>query len=456
MRLRTFIRRTRMTGSAENAFRWHTRAGAFSRLTPPWERVRLIEHTGGVRDGARVVIEIGVGPLCLRWVARHEGYVEGRQFCDVQESGPFRAWRHTHRFEPDGVEAFWMEDQVDYALPLGGLGRLLGGRATHTKLERMFRHRHEQLAHDLAVHQTWNGPPMNVLVTGASGLIGSALTPFLTTGGHRGVPLKRASATTDAVPGWDPAAGRIDLSAGGPFDAVVHLAGATIGQRWNGAKKQCIRESRVDGTRLLCEALVKLPRPPKTLVCASATGIYGDRGDEWLDETSAVGSGFLAGISKEWEAAASPAVEHGIRVVNLRFGIVLARNGGALPKMLPAFKLGLGGRLGGGESYWSWIALDDVLGVIHHALANESLRGPVNVVSPNPVTNAEFTATLGRVLHRPTIFPVPRLALELLFGEMAREALLASARVRPAKLLASGFQFHYPGLEAALKHALGK
>lgn len=220
--------------------------------------------------------------------------------------------------------------------------------------------------------------------------------------------------------------------------------------------KRRIRDSRVSGTRLLSEALAKLPTPPKVLVCASATGFYGDRGEEWLDERSAPGRGFLAEVCQEWEAAAKPARERGIRVVPLRIGIVLTPKGGALARMLPPFRFGLGGRLGDGRAYWSWVTLDDLLEAIQRALADTSLQGPVNVVSPNPVTNAEFTRILGRVLKRPTILPVPRFAVESIFGEMGREAILASFRVKPAKLIESGFRFRFPDLESALRHLLGR
>lgn len=297
---------------------------------------------------------------------------------------------------------------------------------------------------------------MTTLVTGASGLVGSALIPVLEAHGQRVTKLVRSSSpNTPTAATWNPATRQIDLSRLGAIDAVIHLAGEPIAKRWTLEVKRRIRESRVNGTRLLCEALAGLPAPPKVLVSASATGFYGDRGDEWLDETSAVGKGFLAEVCREWEAASAPAAERGIRVVHLRIGIVLSPKGGALAKMLPAFRLGFGGRISGGRSYWSWIALDDLLGAIQHALTNEAISGAVNVVSPNPVTNGDFTETLGRVLRRPAIFPVPRFAVGMLFGEMGREALLASFRVKPAKLIDTGFNFCFPELEMALRHLVG-
>jgi len=294
---------------------------------------------------------------------------------------------------------------------------------------------------------------MNILVTGASGLVGRAASVALAAGGHRVIPLRRGAG--GAGPTWQPEKCEINLAPAGPIDAVLHLAGEGIAQRWTAAVKRRIRDSRVQGTRLLCEALAKLPQPPKALVCASATGFYGSRGEEWLDESSAPGTGFLADICQEWEAAAAPALKAGIRVVHLRFGIVLAKEGGALAKILPAFKLGLGGRLGDGRAWWSWIAIGDLVKVIHLALTDDSLSGPVNAVAPNPVTNAEFTRALGRALRRPAILPVPRFVIETVFGEMGREALLASARVRPGLLMERRIGFRFPMLEAALHNALG-
>jgi uncharacterized protein len=296
---------------------------------------------------------------------------------------------------------------------------------------------------------------MNILVTGASGLIGSALVPFLANAGHEVIRLVRSQPRpSERAIQWDPAAGSIEASALEGVEAVVHLAGENIAERWTAEKKVKIRESRVNGTRVLCEALARMATPPKVLVSASAIGYYGDRDEEILTEDSAAGRGFLAEVCRAWEAATAPAQQKGVRVVPLRFGVVLSSIGGALAKMLPPFRLGMGGRLGSGRQYMSWIALDDAVGAIHHAIMTESLRGPANAVAPQTVTNQEFTKALGKVLGRPTIFPMPAFAARLIFGEMADELLLASAHVQPAKLLASGYAFRYSDLEAALRHLL--
>ncbi len=297
---------------------------------------------------------------------------------------------------------------------------------------------------------------MRILVSGSSGLVGSALLPVLSAEGHTVARLTRPGKPPD--PGnvrWDSARGRIDASALEGFDAVVHLAGENIASgRWTAAQRQRIRDSRVKSTRLIAESLAGLNRPPRALVTASAIGFYGDRGDEVLTEESAAGNGFLPGVCQEWEAANEPAARRGIRVVKLRFGMILAGRGGALKTMLPAFKLGLGGPLGSGRQWVSWIALDDVLGVIGVALEDERLRGPVNVVAPNAVTNRDFSRSLAHVLHRPAIMSVPAFALRLALGEMADGLLLASARVSPARLQSSAYRFLYPDLEGAFQHLL--
>jgi uncharacterized protein (TIGR01777 family) len=299
---------------------------------------------------------------------------------------------------------------------------------------------------------------MRVLVTGSSGLVGSALASQLEGDGHTVTRLVRSKRGTgeDRVL-WDPEAGTIDSASLEGLDAAVHLAGESIAAgRWTAARKARILESRTKGTQLLAEALAGLRERPKVLVSASAVGYYGDRGDESLREESASGSGFLADVCRQWEAAAAPAAQSGIRVVHPRFAMILSTAGGALQRLLLPFRLGLGGRLGSGKQFMSWVALDDVVGAICHALTHDDLQGPVNVVSPTPVRNDEFTKTLGRVLRRPTVFPLPAFAARLAFGQMADELLLTSQRVEPAKLIAGGYQFAFPDLEDALRHLLVK
>jgi uncharacterized protein (TIGR01777 family) len=296
---------------------------------------------------------------------------------------------------------------------------------------------------------------MKLAVTGASGLIGGALVSFWTTGGHQVLRLVRRAPTARDEVRWDPETGAIDAPSLEGLDAVVHLAGENIaGGRWTEARKARLRSSRVGPTRRLAEALAALKRKPRVFVSASALGYYGHRGDAWLTEADAPADDFLGRLSVEWEAATAPAREAGIRVVSPRIGIVLSPAGGALAKMLPPFKAGLGGVVGPGTQYMSWIALDDLVGVIQHALDRGDIAGPVNAVSPFPVTNAELTKTLGRLLGRPTIVPVPAFALRLAFGEMA-DTLLASTRLRPERLLATGYRFRFPELEGALRHLLG-
>ncbi len=292
---------------------------------------------------------------------------------------------------------------------------------------------------------------MKIAVTGASGLVGRALLELLKAEGHEAIRIVR-KASGSSGPGvlWDPETRAIDLKGLESVDGVVHLAGESIVGRWTPALKNKILKSRVDGTQLIAESIARLQRPPKVLVCASAIGFYGDRGQEVLDESSPMGRGFLPEVCQAWESAASPAKRAGIRTTHLRFGIILSAKGGALAKMLFPFRLGLGGVLGNGRQTMSWVTIDDVAGIILHALKNEGLEGPVNVVSPSPVTNREFTKALGRALGRPTIFPVPSFGIRLLFGEMADALLLASAKVLPTKLQKSGYLFKHPNLDFAL------
>lgn len=297
---------------------------------------------------------------------------------------------------------------------------------------------------------------MKILISGSSGLIGTAATTALKSDGHNVVHLVRPGKTAKAGDvQWDPMRATVDVAGLEGIDAVIHLSGAGIADgRWTEERKQLLRSSRIDTTRVLVDSLSRLKQKPRLLIVASAIGYYGDRGDEILTESSTTGTDFLALVCRDWEAEASRAAERGIRTVMLRTGVVLSGKGGALPKMLPPFKLGVGGRLGSGQQWMSWISIEDVAGIIRHTIANQQVSGPVNVVAPNPVRNEEFTRLLAGMLHRPAIFPAPAFVLRLAMGEMADAVLLSSDRVKPEQMLAAGYKFRFEILEPALRAAV--
>lgn len=476
MATETFTLRTPMPVSPDELYAWHARPAAFLRMLPPWEPAQLVgaEGTFGT-DGHRLVIRTPVvGPVKGNWVAEGFDYQPGRGFRDRQLHGPFAEWTHAHRMLPGGPggaspgdpNTSVLEDHVEYRLPLGVVGRLFGGGLVRDRLRAMFAYRHALLAGDLRRHARYRDRPrLKVVVTGSRGLIGTDLVAFLATGGHAvtrlvGGPSVQLPPVDDGTTyvGWDPAAGPDPAVLDGA-DAVVHLAGENVADgRWTDAKKKRIEESRTGPTRRLAEAVAALPagRRPGVLVCASGISVYGDRGDESLTEDAAPGSGFLAGVVRAWEAATAPAADAGVRVVNLRFGVVLSPRAGALAKQLPAFRTGAGAVLGDGTQWVPWVELNDAVGAVHHALQTAALSGPVNVCAPNPVTNREFTKALGRALGRPAFLWLPRAALRAMFGEVADAALLASVRAVPRKLLDTGFAFDHPDLEPALRFALGR
>ncbi|MEW5763344.1 MAG: TIGR01777 family oxidoreductase [Acidobacteriota bacterium] len=450
-----FEKQTPMPVSPEDLFEWHAREGAFERLVPPWQRVRILSRTGGIGPGGRLDLAVRKGPLWLRWRAEHGEWEEGRYFTDRQVSGPFKRWEHRHECLPDPGGGSLLRDRLTYDLPFGIAGRLAGGPLVARDVERLFAFRHRRTREDLLRHAAFaDRPRLSVAVTGGSGLVGGALCAFLSSGGHRVLRLVRRPAG-EGEARWDPAKGEIDAPSLEGLDAVVHLAGENIASgRWTARRKAAIRDSRVAGTGLLCRTLAGLKRKPPTLICASAIGYYGDRGGESLDETSPAGEGFLSEVCREWEAAADPARTAGIRVVHARIGVVLSAAGGALPKILPPFRAGLGGPVGSGRQYMSWIALDDLVGLLHHLLFS-GLEGPVHATAPLPVTNRDFARTLGTVLHRPVLLPLPAPAVKLLFGEMGEALLLSGAKVLPKRAEKDGFRFRTPDLETALREELG-
>ena len=428
-------------------FAWHARPGAITRLMPPWSPVQVEREAGSVRDG-RAVLRLPGG---LRWVAAHQPgeYDPPHEFADALASFPLSAvlpWRHAHRFAPAGERATRVTDVVQTPLPT-------------RVLRPMFAYRHRQLADDLAAQARARAlcpDALTIAVTGSGGLIGGALTALLTTGGHRVIRLVRRPPQRTDERHWRPDDPAPDLLAGA--DAVIHLAGASIAGRFTPDRKREIRDSRIIPTRRLAE-LAAATRPGlRAFVTASAIGIYGrDRGGEVLTETSARGEGFLADVVAGWEDATAPATRAGLRTVQVRTGIVQSPRGGMLHLLYPLFAVGLGGRLGSGQQWLSWIGLDDLLDIYLRAVTDPALSGPVNAVAPTPVRNAGYTATLAGLLHRPALVPVPGFGPRLLLGgEGAQEIAEASQYVRPQRLINAGHHFRYPQLEAALRHVLGR
>jgi len=468
MRLRMIEFRSLLPASADDAFAWHERPGAFERLNPPWDPARVLRRSGGIRPGGELVLSVkALGPIRVRWVASHRDYAPGRLFRDVQTRGPFAAFDHRHIFEPVHAGACVMHEHIELAAPGGAIGDRLLGASIERTLTRVFAYRHRTLRGDLAAHaETPAGVGRGVAITGASGTVGRALCAFLSTGGWRVERLVRtgrgapSGADLDQWPAraWDPAAGSVDWGEAPP-EAVVHLAGAGVAdRRWTRAYRGVIRSSRVDATQALCESLARLPgaRRPGVLVCASAIGFY-DKGlgDRALDESGPSGDGFLAEVCRAWEGATRAAAEAGIRVVNLRLGVVLSPGGGALRALLPLARAGLLGPMGTGRQWMSWISLDDALGAILRALWDEGLRGPVNAVAPEPVRQAEFARALGRALGRPACVPAPAWALRAALGEFAEAELLAGCRVVPGALSGVGHRFRHRYVDDALGHVLG-
>ena len=457
-----FEKRSPMPATVAELFAWHARPGAFARLAPPWQRFEVVGGTPEIAEGSRVVLRMAKGPLRVRWVAEHRNVRPGKGFRDVQLRGPFALWEHDHLFEPSEDGASVLHDRIRFRPPAGALGRWLMEPGLRRDLESTFRYRHATTAADLELHSRFaDRPRLRVAITGAGGLLGSALTGLLTTGGHEVVRLVRPSSAAGGTPTpgsatWTVDRGLLDPAAVGRLDALVHLAGESIASgRWTAGRKRRIRDSRVQGTTNLVASLARLERPPRVLVSASAVGYYGDRGEAAVDESAAAGEGFLADVCAAWEEAAASARELGVRVALARLGVVLSPAGGLLARLLPPFRLGLGGRLGDGRQRTSWISVDDAAAALLHLLHDDELEGPFNLTAPEAPSNAELTRALARSLRRPALLPLPATAARVLFGEMADELMLAGVAARPGRLLAAGFDFRHGGLEAALRHLLG-
>lgn len=452
-----FTFRTRIDAPPEAVAEWHKNPLALERLSPPFDGVERDSDPESIREGMIAKLKMSVGPVKQRWTAEHK-QVARLSFVDEQVSGPFRMWRHAHRFLPDGTGACVLEDDVAFALPLAPASAPALPWVKQ-RLTRTFRYRHDVTAGDvLALHDK---APRRIAITGATGFIGRTLVPYLRATGSEVLILRRAGSKRRLPKGWgtevdwDPSRAELDPALEG-VDAVIHLAGENVAGRWNDEQKRRILQSRHQGTETLAAGLAALKSPPGAFVSASGVAYYGDGGEAVLEERSSSGHGFLSDVCRAWEGAAEPLVDKGVRTVHLRIGMVLGAHGGALAQMMLPWRMGLGSVLGSGEQWVSWISVDDLLDVIARGVWDDALVGAVNAVTDRPVRQKALAQTLGRVLRRPVVATLPSQVVRTLFGELADEGLLCSQRVKPSALLARGHRFRHPSLESALRHVVGR
>ena len=449
--------------AVEDVWAWYDSPGAFRRIMPEWEGIRPIQ-AGALVNEAKTKFRVQLGPLRPMWVARHYDVVPGEVFNDVMEKGPFGAWDHEHRFVSTGSGTSEIRDTIHWKLPFHPLTFWTAPFTVKGRMKQMFAYRTLRVQEDLKrIAMYADQPKQKVLISGSTGLIGMQLTAFLQAAGHDVTRLVRPSTKLpsdvqhEACVVWNDQTGEVLEGSMEGFDTVIHLAGAGIGdKRWNAKRKALIESSRTVPTKQLVDLFGRLEQPPKTFLCASAVGIYGNRGEEKLTENSAPGENFLATTCLNWEAAGAAAKEAGIRTAWIRTGIVTTPMGGALQKLLLPAKLGAGGPAGGGRQYYSWISLDDQIYATYHLMMNESCEGAYNFTAPEPVTQKQYAKVLGRVLRRPAFAPAPGFMLKLMLGEMAQALVLDGQRVLPNRLLESGYVFQHNDLESCLRQCLGK
>ncbi|MGZ5549256.1 MAG: TIGR01777 family oxidoreductase [Nitrososphaeraceae archaeon] len=429
----------------------------------------IVEQKGGINNDDISIFQIKLGPITFKWVAKHFGYIHNRQFQDKMIKGPFKKWVHTHSFIPQGPNQCIIEDKIDYMPRFGKIGSKIIQKRIQHYLNQLFLYRSRILVNDTILEKMTQEKGKSILITGSHGLIGSSLIPLLTNiGRHKITRLVRKVNNNNMSlrPGtkkedkksifWYPEYDKLDHHELEGFDIIIHLAGENIFGRWTDIKKQRIFDSRVGSTKLLSESLTKLSNPPSLLICASAIGYYGDRPNEYLTEDSIPGKGFLSEVCQKWEKATKDASEIGIRVVNTRFGVVLTPKGGILQKLLSPFKLGFGITIGNKDQYISWVSIEDVIKSIFYSITNTSIKGPVNVVSPKPVTNLEFSDTLKKIYNPKLSVSINQNIPKLIFGEMSKEVLSTNTNVIPKKLVSTGYKFFNSELEDSLRFLLGK
>lgn len=453
-----FEHETVVNESIEETFSWFEHEGSFRRLMPPWEVAEEVRADKTIEEGAIRIFKFPFGPIKMKWVAKHTAYNPPNHFKDIMLKGPFWKFEHDHHFINEG-DTTSVKDSVKYQVPFGAFGHLFAGRNIRKRLERMFIGRELRLKRDLEQHGKYKSlKRKKILISGSSGMIGTQLVAFLDTGGHDIWRLVRRKVKPDSNEiYWNPDEGTINPEEIEGFDAIIHLGGAGIGdKRWTKKRKKLIQDSRRLSTTLLSETISNLKMKPEVFLIASAIGIYGNRGDEELTEESSHGEGFLTETTVAWESYAEKAKNAGVRIVNIRTGIVLSATGGALGKMLLPWKLGGGGSIGGGKQWMSWISLDDQIYAINHLIMSETCNGAFNLTAPNPVRQKLFSKTLGKVLRRPAFAPIPKFPMKILFGELATPLLFEGQKVMPEKISKSGFSFTHENLEDALRDCLGR
>lgn len=435
----------------EMVFSWHERPGALQRLTPPGATV-IQEPNNGVKEGSRAILSFSMlPPPTDKFVTEHFDYRPGESFSDRQVRGPFGAWMHRHEFS-DLSGATRVRDDITYELPAARFSGALAGRVADL-VSRMFAYRHNQLLDELAFAASHPGPRLTIGISGSSGTIGTELSALLRSLGHQVIPIVRASAPVADSVAMDVNTGWIDARALARLDAVIHLAGAPIGRRFTSRHKHAVYSSRILSTTILARAIANNPRT-RTFVCGSAIGYYGTSPEGVVNEDTPPGDDFLASVCRDWEAAASAASDAGTRVVHIRTGLVLTPQDGLLAKQLPLFRVGAGGPIGDGSAWWSWISIDDVVGLFAHATLNPEVTGPVNAVAPEPVTNKAFASTLGRTLQRPARLRTPQLGPQLLLGAEGSRALALASQHVSSRAESLGYEFRHPSLADALGHVL--
>jgi uncharacterized protein len=459
-----FIKRSEIPYDVHDVFNYHARYRAIDRLIPPWSFLKIIKRNNGLENGATSILGLQYGPLKLKWIAKHFGYIQDQIFQDEMIKGPFKNWKHIHSFTPNKLNGCIIEDKIEYSLPYGLNKFYIFRNRLNKTLYQMFSYRHRILQNDLKL---WDILKENkgkrILISGSTGLIGSALIPFLDTSGEHNITrlVRPSSKYADSSNNsnsrvWDPDTGKVDPSDLEGFDTIIHLCGESIGGRWSKIKKKRIYDSRVMTTELLCNTIKKLKNPPSTMLCASAIGYYGSHGEEVVTEETTAGDGFLANLCVDWEAQAKSVEAIGIRVVYARFGLILSPKGGIVKLLNHASFLKAGITFGSGSNVFNWVSIEDVIGSILYSIGNTTIHGPVNVVSPNPVKASDFSEIISKILENQFLLRIGYGFMKLAMGDFADTISDSNGVVKPQKLMDSGYPFMNPNLEDALRLLLGR